>query len=148
MPENLYYFLSSSLHPSDLVPTDAFVSISEGTGWQQAALADGRTVSVYCVTSADLVKRVRKLQSSIRTLNRNVRLHRYEGRNRGGDTTYLQAQVDVLLPTLPRRLQGLLTHEHKLAERISENRDAGHARPELRARMTGLRSEIKEAVNA
>lgn len=97
-------------------------------------------------TAASTVTKVRKLQSSIRTMNRNVRLRRYQGRNSGGDTTYLQGQVDTLLPTLSRQLQGLLTHEHKLAERISENRDQGMDRPELRARMTGLRREIKAAL--
>lgn len=93
-------------------------------------------------------KKVRRLQASIRTMHRNVRLDRYQGRNGGGDTTYLQSQVDALFPSLSHKLQGLLTSEHKLAERISENQDLGNPRPELRARLVNLRHQIRELTNA
>lgn len=98
------------------------------------------------MTTATTAAQVRKHYSAVRTMMRNTRLGRYEGRNNGGDYTYRQRQGDELLATLPHRLQGLLTHEHKLAIRLGENQDLRQDRPELRDRMTTLRRELREEV--
>lgn len=90
------------------------------------------------------VAQVRKHFAAVRTMNRNVRLGRYDGRNNGGDTRYRLDAAEQMARTLPRELHGLVWAEHRLAERISENRDAGQERPELRARLAADRRRIRE----
>jgi len=85
----------------------------------------------------------RKEFAAARTKHRNLRLKRYEGRNNGGDATYNLERATALVAGLPRELQGLLWAEHRLAERVSENRDAGQARPELAKRLAGYRRQIR-----
>jgi hypothetical protein len=90
------------------------------------------------------VRKVRDLNASIRAMARNLRLGLYQGRNGGGDSSYLERQRDDLMTDLPRDLQGHLTAEHDLALRVSEGRDNGQDRPELRARLTDHRRAIRD----
>lgn len=95
------------------------------------------------MTTAETVTQVREHFAAVRTMKRNLRLGHYQGRNNGGDYTWREDRAWKLIFTLPRELQGLLTSEHKLALRISENNDLGNKRPELRARLVTIRREIK-----
>lgn len=148
MPEILLLTNHRRLFTNHIVTADQFTSVTEGTGWQTATTSGGDQVNVYRPTTDELVKRIRSFQATIRTRDRNSRLGYYQGRNGGGDTSGYRTAVDLLISGLPRRLQGLLTSEHKLAARISENRDAGHERPELATRLLAIRREIKAAVHA
>jgi hypothetical protein len=95
-------------------------------------------------TQERTVRKIRELQAGIRTMSRNLRLGHYQGRNSGGDSSWKERERDDLLRDLPRSLQGHLTAEHDLAMRVSENRDAGQDRPELRARLTDHRRAIRD----
>lgn len=95
---------------------------------------------------SETVAQVRKHFAAVRTMQRNTRLGHYQGRNNGGDHSFREAKAWELVDTLPRELQGLLTSEHKLALRISENNDQGVPRPELRVRLAYTRLQITELV--
>jgi hypothetical protein len=88
----------------------------------------------------------RKEFAAARTKSRNLRLKRYEGRNNGGDTTRNMELAGKFAREAGRTLEGLLWAEHRLAERVSEARDNGVDRPELRARLAGYRREIAALV--
>lgn len=91
------------------------------------------------------VRKARKHFAAARSMRRNLRLRLYQGRNNGGSANeYHERQGWDLIRDLPRDLEGLLTAEHRLAERISVNRDLGHERPELRARMVDIRRSIRD----
>jgi hypothetical protein len=90
------------------------------------------------------VRGARKDLQVARGLQRGLRLGHYHGRNNGGDSSRRMSSAAAHLAHLPRRLQGLITEEHKLAKRLSENRDADQERPELQRRITAIRKEIRE----
>jgi|1185.fasta_scaffold1169179_2 hypothetical protein len=96
------------------------------------------------MTQLQTLRLLRKYLSAVRWMARNRRLGRYQGRNNGGDSTYAMTEAERLTKQLPRKLQGLVWAEHRLSARISENRDAGVDRPELKVRLRNLRREIKE----
>lgn len=98
-------------------------------------------------TTAKTVADAREAFASVRTMKRNVRLGRYEGRNNGGDHTFPERRAWELVATLPRQLQGHLTAEHGLAERLSYARDHHQERPELKARLNAHRRLIKELLS-
>jgi hypothetical protein len=101
--------------------------------------------------TATTIKKVRKHYAAQRTINRNMRLRRYQGRNSASTIANLDRHRDLAndaLRTLPHRLQGLLWEEHNLADRISANADDGHRRPELRNRIRVLRNVIRTEVGA
>jgi hypothetical protein len=89
------------------------------------------------------IKAARKDFSAARTMTRNRRLGRYQGRNGGGDASYHLRSAAAHLSFLSARVQGLLTEEHKLAKRLSENKDVGQNRPELQARLNEVRKQIR-----
>lgn len=104
-------------------------------------------------TTPAIVAAAKKAFATCRTMRRNRRLGLYQGRNGGGDGA--EASEDYAGHILRRlrgtdawRLEGMLWAEHKLAERISENRDAGHDRPELRARIKTDRDAIRATLKA
>lgn len=99
-------------------------------------------------TAAQNAAAARKNFAAARTMHRNLRLGRYQGRNSGGDSAYQMRCAAEAAKAAGRDLEGLLWAEHKLAERVSENADAGERRPELRTRLAGLRRELKEKVAA
>lgn len=103
-------------------------------------------------TAADLVERARKADATLRAMERNVRLARYQGRNgrsTGEQMDALQARRDDAVTSLvamgERRLAGALTAEFGLARRMSEARDAGQDRPELRGRLAAARRDLRAA---
>jgi hypothetical protein len=94
------------------------------------------------------VKKVREHLSTARTMRRNLRLGLYQGRNGGGEGfRWHERQAEELMDDLPRDLQGHLRSEHKLAVRVSEGRDNGQQRPELRARLAAARRRIRDLTN-
>jgi len=93
--------------------------------------------------NAKTIAAARKEFAAARTKHRNLRLGRYEGRNNGGDSTYNITRATALARECGRELEGLLWAEHRDSERISENRDAGQDRPELRAKVAGYRARIR-----
>jgi hypothetical protein len=98
-------------------------------------------------STSTTVQAIRKHQAAARTMRRNLRLRLYEGRNSGGSAAeYHEAKAAELMAELPRALQGALTSEHGLALRVSEARDLGQERPELRARLATERRRIKSLV--
>lgn len=98
------------------------------------------------ITGTDkTIMAVREHFAAARAMHRSERLGKYQGRNGGGDSSWHMAEAEHLADTLRRQLRGALWAEHRLAERISENRDADNERPELRARMTRYRREIRTA---
>lgn len=99
-------------------------------------------------TTAEHLAAARADFAVARSMHRNLRLKRYEGRNGGGDSTLRIESATAHARELPRALEGLVWAEHRLAERISENNDMGQPRPELRARMTGMRRELRAAVTS
>lgn len=99
------------------------------------------------MTTAQTVQEIRKHLAASRTMQRNLRLRVYQGRNSGGDYGWRERQAEELMAELPRELAARLRSEHGLALRISEGRDNGQQRPELRARAAADRREIKRLVN-
>jgi hypothetical protein len=96
------------------------------------------------MTTTAATKRIRKHLAASRAMQRNLRLRLYQGRNGGGEGyAYHEAKAEELMAELPRQLQGELRMEHSLALRISEARDSGQQRPELRARLAAHRRTIK-----
>lgn len=90
----------------------------------------------------------RRLFAKVRSMKRNLRLGLYQGRNGGGDFAGALARAEQLVRELPRDLQGMLWSEHRLADRLSENRDVGQPRPELQARMTRQRRDLRARLAA
>lgn len=104
------------------------------------------TAATQPATTAALLAEARTNFAAVRTMDRNRRLRRYEDRNGGGDTTMRLRRAESAVAGLPRNLQGMVWAEHRLAARLAENRDAGQDRPELRARMSRLRRDLRDAV--
>lgn len=93
----------------------------------------------------------RDLLRQVRVIERNYRLRRYNGRNAHStelERSSREARAWAIIVGLPRELGGMLTAEHRLAVRIAENREQGVARPELDARMTVLRRELRRELAA
>lgn len=100
-------------------------------------------------TPADIYKAARQHFSTARSMHRNLRLGLYQGRNGGGEgASYHVRRAGELAAQLGHPLEGMLWSEHRLAERISENRDQGTERPELQARMTRKRRELRKLAAA
>lgn len=97
---------------------------------------------------AATVAQIRAEFAKVRTMKRNLRLGMYEGRNNGGNYDYALDRAEKAARDLPRALEGALWAEHRLALRISENRDAGQDRPELRARLAATRKSIRDMTPA
>lgn len=103
------------------------------------------------MTNKTTVQKIRKALSTARGIERNWRLGLYDGRNSSATTARherLTADTQAAMAKLPRELRGALHSEHGLASRISENRDMGQDRPELRARIAADRRRIKELTSA
>lgn len=86
--------------------------------------------------------------AAVRTMRRNLRLGRYQGRNSGGDSSYKMERAAQAARECGRDLEAMLWNEHRLAERLSENRDAGNPRPELVARLASVRRELRKEMTA
>jgi hypothetical protein len=92
------------------------------------------------------IQRVRRHHAASRTMQRGLRLRLYQGRN-GGGMTYLwhDKDAEAMLAQMEAdeggrsELASLLRSEHDLALRVSENRDLGNDRPELKARLAAVR---------
>jgi hypothetical protein len=105
----------------------------------------------------ELVESYRKAGAKQRTIERNRRLDLYNGRNRtitdntlydAIDTRYAIETELVHRGERERLLAGWLTAEHQLASRISEARDNGFKRPELRERVNATRAYIRNETSA
>jgi hypothetical protein len=103
-------------------------------------------------TVEQLIASARAAAASARTIDRNRRLGRYQGRNSAAtDEWYhrLVAQMHsdqadlVALGGDARLAAGWIKAEDDLARRVSEARDQGQPRPELRARLTGARRTLR-----
>lgn len=131
------------------------------TDEQAAAFRSARThVDARAgVTVAELVAAARKHLATARTQRRRSRLGLYQGRNGGGDgapgheqaaETLLRVLLDLPDATKAgswqRSLYGSVYADHDLSTRLSENRDLGHDRPELMARQTRERRELRRLV--
>lgn len=95
---------------------------------------------------ATAVRQARNHLAAARTIERNQRLRRYNGRNAGLTESALShhyGAAAIAESALPRELRGLLWAEHDLAERLSVARDCGQNRPELRKRLAATRRELK-----
>lgn len=95
--------------------------------------------------------RARSYFAKARTVKRNQRLGRYQGRNSASTDRELRATLKAARRcqlACDRRVQGLLQAENDLAERVSINRDAGQDRPELRARLNRVRAELRAVEDA
>lgn len=101
------------------------------------------------MTTAEKVAETRKCFARSRTMSRNLRLGRYEGRNGGGGgATGYERRAEELARECGGELESLLWVEHRLAARVSENADLGHRRPELRARLVRVRRELRALVGS
>lgn len=113
------------------------------------ASSSNPTISVELATAqsqmAQLAQIARQHLSRARAMQRNLRLDRYQGRNGGGrGAASLEAAAEVITRQLhSHKLQSLIWAEHRLAARLSEARDTRQLRPELKARMTRLRREMR-----
>lgn len=95
------------------------------------------------------VAKARKLFAEVRTIERNTRMGRYQGRNSRSTENLLKAKVDgagKAARDAGHSLEGKLWAEHRMAIRVSEARDAGQDRPELKARLKADRREIAETL--
>jgi hypothetical protein len=106
-------------------------------------------MSIDTMTYGARISYVREHYARARTIERNRRLRRYDGRN--GNLTaealshhYERAAMHERV--LPRELAGLLRSEHGLRLRLSEARDLGQDRPELKKRLKTTAAAIKAYV--
>lgn len=100
-----------------------------------------------------LVEEARDADRRARTIERNLRLGRYTGRNDRFTYETLDRHLgrrDRMVERLidqhgqsGRWLAGRLTEEFGLARRVSEARDAEQDRPELRDRLAVVQAEIR-----
>lgn len=113
----------------------------------------------YEVSTDQLVQAARRHLQVARTMSRNLRLGHYQGRNGGGGAVSGHEQdaetlLRVILDTpgatkagsWQRALYGAVWSDHDLSVRLSENRDNGMERPELRARQTRRRRELRTLI--
>lgn len=121
-------------------PTDGTASLPTDDG--------GRVHRACQAPAPGDIAAARKEFATARAMARHLRLGHYQGRNNGGDFSRNIATADALTRAMPKNLAGLLWAEHRLALRISENRDMGNDRPELRARLAGYRREIRSLTPA
>jgi hypothetical protein len=92
------------------------------------------------------VQAIRRALATVRGIERNWRLGRYEGRNSTSTSRFharLLADYYAAERELPRRVRGLLVAEHDLAKRVSVARDDGQVRPELEARLAETRRALR-----
>lgn len=88
----------------------------------------------------------RKALAKVRTIRRNQRLGRYQGRNSASTESLVArelAKAHRATEQLPRQLGSAIWNEHGLATRISLGQDNGQRRPELRERLTAARRVIR-----
>lgn len=100
----------------------------------------------------ELIAAARKSLASARTIERNVRLKRYNGRNAYSTEDALrrhEREADEAMALLPLHVASAIRDEHQLASRISEDKDENGrrpgSRPELQRRLRSARSQIKAA---
>lgn len=103
------------------------------------------------MTTQTTASTARKLLAKVRGVERNYRLGLYTGRNSASterDRAGAEAEAWRLLLAgdMPRELSGLLTEEHKTAQRLQLAVEADQARPELRARQAVTQRRVREAL--
>ena len=94
------------------------------------------------------IQTARKNFAAARTIERNWRLKRYSGRNSNATTethAWKLRLAHEAVSRCDRKAQGLLTAEHKLAQRIAMCKDTiSWDRPELVARLRATRAELRQ----
>lgn len=97
------------------------------------------------MTTTETIQKIRKHLATSRAMQRNLRLRLYQGRNDGGSGwSWHEERAEELMRELSRDLAARLRSEHGLALRVSEGRDNGQERPELRARLAADRRRIRD----
>jgi hypothetical protein len=106
------------------------------------------TIDSYTVP--ELIGAYRKAATKIRTIDRNLRLGLYQGRNSNithdalSEARTIIYKIDAELARRgERELAGALIAEHKLAARISQARDDGQDRFELKVRLNAIRRQLR-----